>query len=95
MAEIDALANGSLEPEQTIAELAQLGLQVGDLDPAAPAALFRMELADGSEYWLGLQNFYVITRYNRSRLYSLAVHQLAQQIRAEHDMQLAAVQTVQ
>jgi len=78
MVSLEALANSTLKPEQTVASLAALGLEVGDLDPQQSAALFRMALEDDAEYWLGLQNFYVITRYNRSRLYSLAVHQLAQ-----------------
>lgn len=95
IAEIDALANSSLEPETAVATLAELGLQVGDLDPDMQVALFRMELTDGAEYWVGLQNFYVITRYNRSRLYSLAVHQLAQMILTEHNVQLAAAQTAE
>jgi membrane-bound lytic murein transglycosylase B len=51
------------------------------LDDDMPATLVTLETADGVEYWIGLNNFYVITRYNRSPLYAMAVTQLAEQIR--------------
>jgi membrane-bound lytic murein transglycosylase B len=92
LASLDALANSTLEPEQSVASLAALGLGLGDLDPQQSAALFRMALENDVEYWVGLQNFYVITRYNRSRLYSLAVHQLAQLILAGRESALQQAQ---
>ncbi len=79
------LANESLEPTHTVGDLERLGVSVGDaagaLPAEAPAALFRMQGQNGDEYWLGLNNFYVITRYNHSRLYALAVHELGQSIK--------------
>ncbi|MFC4729199.1 lytic murein transglycosylase B [Coralloluteibacterium thermophilus] len=44
------------------------------------ATLVTLEGAQGMEYWLGFQNFYVITRYNHSPLYGMAVYQLAREI---------------
>ncbi|NLW03905.1 MAG: lytic murein transglycosylase B [Pseudomonadaceae bacterium] len=38
-------------------------------------------LTEGEFYLLGMQNFYVITRYNHSRMYALAVHELAEALR--------------
>ncbi len=43
--------------------------------------LLEYELEDGSEFWLARKNFYVITRYNHSELYAMAVYQLANEIK--------------
>ncbi|PIW59007.1 lytic murein transglycosylase B [Shewanella sp. CG12_big_fil_rev_8_21_14_0_65_47_15] len=56
----------------------------GDLDVSQKAMLIELEQADHSDYWLGLNNFYVITRYNRSPLYSMAVYQFSQQLKEQH-----------
>jgi membrane-bound lytic murein transglycosylase B len=45
------------------------------------AALIELEKLDSKEYFLGLNNFYVITRYNHSDHYAMAVHQLGQAIK--------------
>ena len=52
------------------------------LSPALPSSLQTLDGPKGPEYWFTFQNFYVITRYNRSPLYAMAVDQLAQAIAA-------------
>ena len=46
--------------------------------------LLQLENKDGYEYWVALHNFYVITRYNHSALYAMAVYQLADAIRERY-----------
>ncbi|WP_121495340.1 lytic murein transglycosylase B [Teredinibacter purpureus] len=42
----------------------------------------------GKEFWLGFDNFYVITRYNRSQMYAMAVWQLSEELRYTYERQL-------
>jgi membrane-bound lytic murein transglycosylase B len=75
----------NFEARYTLAELAAKGYRPADANaPDQPATLLTLEGANGPEYWIGYQNFYVITRYNRSPMYAMAVHQLAQAIAAPH-----------
>jgi membrane-bound lytic murein transglycosylase B len=67
----------------SLAELAARGYRPRDPGaPDLPATLLTLEGVNGPEYWIGYQNFYVITRYNRSPMYAMAVFQLAQEIAA-------------
>ena len=78
-----AVFEGGLRPMKTVAALAQKGLQPTEpLNPAHLATPIRLEEEDGMRYWLGLQNFYVITRYNHSAMYAMAVWELSQAIAA-------------
>ena len=52
------------------------------------AALISLDQKDGPEYWLGFNNFYVITRYNHSPLYAMAVYQLSEEIRDAREKSL-------
>ena len=54
------------------------------LPGSAPAMLIPAVLASGLSWRVGYQNFYVITRYNRSVMYAMAVHELAQAIASRY-----------
>lgn len=70
-----------LDPVHRLSDLAARGYRPLPGEPLAEGAtLLSFDGADGPEYWFGYRNFYVISRYNRSPMYSLAVHQLAQAI---------------
>lgn len=73
----DGLTEG-LEPVKSVGDLRQLGWTPLDaVDDNYAVTAFRLEGAEGDEFWMGLPNFYVITRYNRSVMYAMAVHQLS------------------
>jgi peptidoglycan lytic transglycosylase B len=72
----------NIKPHVRIAELKRRG--VVPLLPVrddAEATVFSLEAESGTQHWLGLQNFYVITRYNRSVNYAMVVHELAREVR--------------
>ena len=79
----DGVFTNSVTPSRTIAELRRDGvvthLKVKDDTRVAPLIF---DGKAGPEYWLGLHNFYVITRYNHSKLYAMAVYQLSEKLKA-------------
>ncbi|MCB1734080.1 MAG: lytic murein transglycosylase B [Gammaproteobacteria bacterium] len=76
------LLQEGLKPATPFSALASHGVQP-DIQARDDARLLFMEMdaENGPEYWLGFDNFYVITRYNHSHRYALVVTQLANAIR--------------
>lgn len=77
----DSLVAQGLKPAITARDLVNSGVIVdAPLAPEQLTALVQLETESGPEYWVALNNFYVITRYNRSPLYAMAVWQLSEAI---------------
>ena len=73
----------SMDLDDTVAALKAAGYEFAtDLPDETPVTLVSLEGADGQEFWVGFHNFRVITRYNRSVMYALAVYQLGRTILA-------------
>ena len=71
----------NLELNETVDSLNAQGVEILPAEPGAtPVVLISAEQQDGPAYRVGFQNFYVITRYNRSARYAMAVHDLAETI---------------
>jgi len=72
-----------LVPKRRVDELKAGGLRArAPLEDDTLVTPVRLELEEGYEYWLGLHNFYVITRYNHSAMYAMSVYQLSQRLAA-------------
>jgi membrane-bound lytic murein transglycosylase B len=87
--------SGKLSTRYPLSELESLGITTA----AAPtservttsAIPLTLKNRTGSEYWLGFENFYVITRYNQSVYYAMAVHQLSEEIRGRYERSKSVV----
>jgi len=82
------LDGGLSERRAAEAWAADGGIPIDAPEGLAPDPVGLLLLEEGPEgaaadsYWIACNNFYVLTRYNRSRLYAAAVWELAQAIRA-------------
>jgi len=76
--------DGGISERRAIALWVRDGVQgfaiPGDIAPE-PVGLLMLEQNDGPQYWMVFNNWFVITRYNRSRLYASAVWALAQAVK--------------
>jgi membrane-bound lytic murein transglycosylase B len=74
----------TLKPKETVTSLSHQGVMFStELAGDQKSQLLTLLGEDGNEYWVGFHNFFVITRYNTSVMYALAVHQLGQEIALE------------
>ena len=75
-----------VEPKINVNDLKQLGMQTLAPDDSVVALVdlvdFDSKGNSADEYWVGLRNFYTITRYNRSYFYAMSVFQLGESIKA-------------
>jgi membrane-bound lytic murein transglycosylase B len=80
------LIEKGIKPNLSRDDLATNNVVVADL-PAGDDLLsvFSLTQKSGEEYWVARQNFYSITRYNHSRMYAMAVTQLAEAIRQKYE----------
>lgn len=82
---VSNLATRKLKTTQTAGGLKNAGLSLPQgLSEATELSVIRLEGEVAPQFYLGLPNFYVITRYNRSVLYAMAVHDLSQAIKQEY-----------
>ncbi|MCI0401578.1 MAG: lytic murein transglycosylase B [Gammaproteobacteria bacterium] len=75
-----------IKPQIALARINDYGIQLEENVPDdAFGSLVALETAEGQEYWVGLTNFYVITRYNHSPLYAMAIYQLSEAIKSRYE----------
>ena len=70
-----------IKPKNTIQYFMERGYKVEGQNMTDLVSIIELDNEISKEYWMGFSNFYVLTRYNHSPLYAMAVHQLAQEIR--------------
>ncbi len=75
------IGDKKMKPHKKVSEFRKMGVKTSShFVDSDLATLLKLQGDKGDEYWMGLHNFYVITRYNHSPMYALAVHQLSQAV---------------
>ncbi|MCL6416707.1 lytic murein transglycosylase B [Aestuariirhabdus sp. Z084] len=72
----------NLKPGQALSQLQSLGWEPLELPTSDDKVRgIKLQGEHGSEFWVGMHNLYVITRYNHSTLYAMAVFQLSEELK--------------
>jgi membrane-bound lytic murein transglycosylase B len=82
--QIESALDGGISGQRTLESWQRDGVTVSGIPEgpgADPAGVLMLEEETGPGYWMVFNNWYVLTRYNRSRLYASAVWKLAQALR--------------
>jgi membrane-bound lytic murein transglycosylase B len=81
-AAFDEISTRNFTPTLSVAQWQQKGFRSSsELPLELPAAVLKLVDENRNTYWLTFKNFYVITRYNRSPRYAMAVYELSQEIK--------------
>lgn len=87
-----AMLNTKAKPSMSLRDMHNKGFVPLDAEfpSTLPVEALSYQQEQGTEYWLGFNNYYVITRYNRSQMYALAVWQLSEAIESARNNRMPA-----
>ena len=83
--EHQALVDAGAKPSLNVEQVVSAGIEFSPRPPrGGKVSLMEFDTHDGKEYWVGLDNFYAIMRYNPRTKYAMAVFQLSEAIRERY-----------
>lgn len=74
---------GAADGSRSLADWAEVGVSA-QIKQGGSARLLDYTVDEGKEFWLGFNNFDVITRYNNSDYYAMSVFELAEALKTAH-----------